>query len=44
MATTRKTVGRDARDGKFVTIAETNRRPSTTVVEHVYVPKPKTSK
>ena len=41
MAMTKKTVARDARDGKFIPMSEAKRRPSTTVVEHVYVPKPK---
>ena len=31
---TRK-VGRDARDGQFISIAETKRRPSTTIVQTI---------
>ncbi len=33
-------VGRDSRDGKFIPIEETKRRPSTTEVEKIRYPKP----
>jgi hypothetical protein len=40
MDTTRK-IGRDARTGEFIPVREAVRRPSTTVVETIKVPKPK---
>jgi hypothetical protein len=39
---TKKTVTRSAISGRFVRTGEAKRHPSTTVKEHVYVPKPKT--
>jgi hypothetical protein len=34
------TRGRDARTGEFISIDEANRRPSTTIVQHMKAPKP----
>jgi hypothetical protein len=34
-------VGRDSRDGQFITVKEANQRPSTTQVEHIKVPRDK---
>ncbi len=38
MSNTRK-IGRDAKNGQFVPLKETKRRPSTTVVETIKTPK-----
>lgn len=38
MAATRK-IGRDAKTGEFISVAEAIRRPSTTVVETIKTPK-----
>ncbi len=40
MTTTRK-IGRDARTGEFIPVKEAVRRPSTTIVETIKVPKPR---
>lgn len=42
-ATTRK-IGRDAGDGRFIPVREAERRPKTTVVETIKVPKKPTKK
>jgi hypothetical protein len=34
-------IGRDAKDGQFITVKEAQQRPSTTVVETIKVPTPK---
>jgi len=36
-------IGRDAKNGQFITVKEANRRPNTTVVEKIRRPKPKPS-
>jgi hypothetical protein len=39
MATPTRKIGRDAKSGQFIPVKEAERRPSTTVVERIPIPK-----
>lgn len=36
-----RVIGRDAKSGEFIPVSEAIRRPNTTVVEKIKMPKPK---
>jgi|GEM_PF-1911066 hypothetical protein len=40
---TEKRIGRDAKTGEFITVAEANRRPATSIVETVRQTSPKST-